>query len=156
MEGATQREGEAPVVSGGDVGAGPLIDDPLDTARLAPVLPPPPSLVAGAPPSSPLGGDDEAKPPPKKKRRRTTKSGGCRCKVGPCKIQKCACAKAGRKCTAACHGGIENSSCTNRDAIWFTCVIASLSLQHGHQAQPNACSFIIPCHVVVATLTDSQ
>ena len=125
MEGATHREGEAPAVSGGDVGAGPLIVDPLDTARLAPDLPSSPSLVAGAPPSSPLGGDDEAKPPPKKKRRRTTKSGGCRCKEGPCKIQKCACAKAGQKCTAACHGGNENSSCTDRDAIFFTCIITT-------------------------------
>ena len=36
MEGATctQREGEAPVVSGGDVGAGPLIGDLLDLARV--------------------------------------------------------------------------------------------------------------------------
>ena len=148
MEGATQREGEAPVVSGGDVGAGPLIDDPLDTARLAPVLPPPPSLVAGAPPSSPLGGDDEAKPPPKKKRRRTTKSGGCRCKVGPCKIQKCACAKAGRKCTAACHGGNE----WRRNLVHMhDCIIITAAWPSA-----NACSFIIPCHVVVATLTDSQ
>jgi hypothetical protein len=151
MEGATQREGEAPVVSGGDVGAGPLIDDPLDTARLAPVLPSSPSLVAGAPPSSPLAGDGEAKPPPKKKRRRNTKSGVCRCKDGDCK--RCACAKAGRKCTAACHGGNENSSCTNRDAIWFTCMI---TLQHGHQPPMHVALLIIPCHVVVATLTDSQ
>ena len=102
-------------------GLQPWNGDLLDLARLAPDLSSLASTVALAPPPpSPLGCDDEVKSPPRKKRRRIAKSGGCRCKEGAC--SKCTCAKAGRKCTAACHGGIENNSCTNSDEIWFTCM----------------------------------
>ena len=128
-----EHEGEAPVVSGGDVGAEPWNGDILDISQFEPDLPSSASTVSLAPPPpSPLGGEDEVKSPPRKKERQTTKSGGCRCKEGACK--KCACAKAGRTCTAACHGGIENNRCTNRShaSLPHNMIIIKMPL-HGHQ-----------------------